>query len=283
MRRSLDRLMGGVALACLASALLVLVGLVGVIALRGLPAVNWAFLTEQMRSVGAAGGIVYHLAGTLILIGTAAVAAGLPAVGIALMQSVYLRSERARELLGLFLYVLNGVPSILFGLAGLVFFVGYLGWGKSWLTGGLLLGLMILPTVTLALAERMRSLPRDYLAAAAGLGLSRSQIVRCVILRQSWGAWITGILIGLARAAGEVAPIMFTATIFAGATLPTGVKESPVLALPYHIFVLAQDSFDPAINANLWGSALVLLLIVGGLSALALPARLRLHEEAGHV
>ncbi len=110
--------------------------------------------------------------------------------------------------------------------------------------------------------------------------MTQAQIVRAVILPQSWSGLITGSLLGLARAAGETAPIMFTATIFAGATFPTGVRESPVLSLPYHIFILAQDSFDPAVGAKLWGSALVLLALVLGLSLLALPLRLRIHEEA---
>jgi phosphate transport system permease protein len=180
------------------------------------------------------------------------------------------------------LYLLNGVPSILFGLLGLVVFVLFLGWGKSWLTGGILLGIMILPTVAVALAERIQSLPRQYLEAAAGLGLSQSQIVWSVILPQSFSGWITGSLLGLARAAGETAPIMFAATIFAGATWPHGVKESPVLSLPYHIFILAQDTFDPAAGAKVWGAAVVLLLLVFSLSLIALPFRLRLHEEARH-
>jgi phosphate transport system permease protein len=73
---------------------------------------------------------------------------------------------------------------------------------------------------------------------------------------------------------------MFTCTIFAGATWPHGVRESPVLTLPYHIFILAQDSFDPAVGAKLWGAALVLLGLVLSLSLAALPSRLKLHEEA---
>jgi phosphate transport system permease protein len=91
---------------------------------------------------------------------------------------------------------------------------------------------------------------------------------------------ITGSLLGLARAAGETAPIMFTCTIFAGATWPQGIKDSPVLTLPYHIFTLAQDSFDPAVGSKLWGAALVLLALVLLLSLIALPSRLKLHEEA---
>ena len=125
----------------------------------------------------------------------------------------------------------------------MIVFVGVLGWGKSWLSGGILLGMMILPTVTVALIERIESLPGKYLEAAAGLGLSRSQIVWSVVLPQSATGLITGSLLGLARAAGETAPIMFTAAVFAGASLPQGIRESPVLSLPYHIFVLAQDSY----------------------------------------
>ena len=159
-------------------------------------------------------------------------------------------------------------------------FVKYLGWGKSWLIGGILLALMILPTVSVALIERIKALPRKYVEAAAGLGLRQSQIIWSIILPQSWSGLITGSLLGLARAAGETAPIMFTATIFAGATLPHGIRESPVLSLPYHIFILAQDSFDPAVGAKLWGSALVLLALVFVLSIVALPIRLRLHDEA---
>jgi phosphate transport system permease protein len=101
-----------------------------------------------------------------------------------------------------------------------------------------------------------------------------------VLLPQSWGGLITGSLLALGRAAGETAPIMFTATIFAGATFPSAIRESPVLSLPYHIFVLAQDSFDPSVGSKLWGAALVLLALVFLLSLAALPSRLKIHEES---
>ena len=178
--------------------------------------------------------------------------------------------------------MLNGVPSILFGILGLIVFVKFLGWGKSWLSGGLLLGLMILPTVTVSLIERIKVLPPKYVEAAAGLGLSRSQVVRSVVLPQCAGGLITGLLLGLARAAGETAPIMFTATVFDGVKLPAGVRQSPVLSLPYHIFNLAQDSFDPEVGAKVWGTAAVLLALVFLLGAAALPVRVRVHEEARH-
>lgn len=281
-RRWGDRLMCVIAGSCALVAVGVLLSILAAILLRGLPAVSWQFLTEQIRLVGAAGGIFYNLLGTLILIATAAAVSAPLAVSIALTHGFYLPPGHARRFLGLLLYTLNGVPSILFGILGLIVFVKFLGWGKSWLTGGILLGLMILPTVTVALLERIKVLPAKYLEAAAGLGLTRAQVVRAVVLPQSIGGLLTGLLLGLARAAGETAPIMFTATIFAGVTVPRGVTDSPVLSLPYHIFTLAQDSFDPGVGQKVWGAATVLLALVFLLSIIALPVRLRVHEEARH-
>lgn len=260
----------------------VLVGILSVIVARGASSVNWEFLTDQMRMVGASGGILYNLIGTLILVSTAAAISCPIAVGIALTHSFYLRDGRIRRMLTIAMYTLNGVPSILFGILGLTVFVKFLGWGKSWLSGGILLGMMILPTVTVALVERIKVLPQKYVEAAVGLGLTPSQVVRSVVLPQTIGGLITGLLLGVARAAGETAPIMFTATIFAGATLPRGIVESPVLSLPYHIFVLSQDSYDPTVAGKVWATATVLLGLVFALSAVAIPMRLRVHEEAGH-
>jgi phosphate transport system permease protein len=282
MRKLFDAAFFTLTLLCALTACGALVLLVSAILFKGFPALSWHFLTEQIRLVGAEGGIFYNLVGTLILIGTALLVAAPIATGLALTHSVYLKNQRAKRSLELLLFTLNGVPSILFGIFGLIVFVKFLGWGKSWLAGGILLGVMILPTVTVALLERIRMIPRKYIEAAAGLGLSQAQIVRSIILPQSIGGLVTGSLLGLARAAGETAPIMFTATVFAGAALPQGVKESPVLSLPYHIFILAQDSFDPAITAKLWGSAAVLLGLVCVLSLIALPLRLKIHEEAEH-
>lgn len=261
----------------------ILFAIMAFVATRGFSALSWEFLTAQMEGVGASGGIWYNLIGTLILLGTALVVTVPLALGVALVHSVYLGGHRHRNKLTLLLYILNGVPSILFGIVGMIVFVQLFGWGKSWLSGGFLLSIMILPTVSITLIERISAIPRKYLEAASGLGLRRSQIIRSVILPQSIGGLVTGLLLGLARAAGETAPIMFTATIFSGATVPTAIQESPVLSLPYHIFILAQDSFEPEVKARLWGTAFVLLLLVSILSLIALPARLKIHQEANHV
>lgn len=281
LRRLADRSFVAFCGACALFACAILFGILGAIIFRGAPAIDFGFLTRGMSEAGGAGGVFYHVVGTAILVATAGLVAAPLAVGLALTQAVFVsRAGRARRSLELLLYVLNGVPSILFGLFGLIVFVKFFGWGKSWLAGGVLLGFMILPTLTVALIERIESLPKRYVEAAAALGLTESQIIASVILPQSLGALATGSLLGLARAAGETAPILFTATVFAGVTWPSGVRESPVLSLPYHVFVLAQDSFDPAAASKVWGATVVLLMLVLGLSLTALPLRLRLHEEA---
>jgi phosphate transport system permease protein len=275
-----DCFLAVVAGACVLLAVGVLVGLVAVIARRGWPALSWSFLTEQIRLVGAAGGIFWNLVGTIILIATAWLGCAPLALGLALVEGVWLCSETAKRALRTVLYTLNGVPSVVFGIFGFVVFVQWCGWGKSWLCGGLVLAMTMLPTVTVALLERLKAVPAKYVEAAAALGLTTAQTVWAVLLPQAWGGLLTGSLLALARAAGETAPIMFTATIFAGATLPHAIRDSPVLSLPYHIFILAQDSFDPSVGAKLWGAALVLLALVLALSVIALPSRLKMHEEA---
>jgi phosphate transport system permease protein len=279
MRRWLDRAFWLAAGGCAALAVALMVGIAALLVSRALPALSWELVTRASREAGAGGGLVYQLAGTLILVATALAVAAPPAVGLALLGTVYL-GPGARRALRLGLFGWNGVPSIVFGLYGLLVFGKLLGWGKSWLAGGVVLGLMALPTVTVALAERIEAIPRRYFEAAAGLGLGRSQVVRSVVLKQSAGGLLSGSLLGVARAAGETAPILFTAAVFSGATLPAGIRESPVLALPYHIFVLAQDSLDPAAGHRMWAAAVVLVALVGTLALAALPARLRAHQEA---
>lgn len=282
MRRNIDigvKLLAGT---CALISLLIIGSIIIAIAWRGYSAISWDFLAQNMREAGASGGIFYNIIGTLVLISTGLTVSVPCAMGLGLAYGVYVKSPKGREYIWISLTVLSSIPAILFGLFGLALFVKFLGWGKSWLAGGIVLGFMMLPTVAVAFCEKIKALPSKYIEAATGLGLNQTQVVLSVILPQCAGGIVTGSLLGLARIAGETAPIMFTATVFAGATLPDGIKENPVLSLPYHIFILAQDSFDPAAGAKIWGAALVLLAIVLTFSLLAFPARLKIHEEARH-
>jgi phosphate transport system permease protein len=260
----------------------IVTAVLGWIILRGAPHVDLHFFWEASRESGLAGGIRYQIAGTIILMLTTLAVAVPLSIGLALAATVYLPRGAARSALQGFLQLLNAMPSILFGIVGYLFFFHYLGWGKSWLAGGLVLGWMILPTVTISLIKSMEAIPLKQIHAAAGLGMRRGQIIRSIYLPQSVRGLFTGSFLGLARAAGETAPILFVATVFAGVSLPEGIRDSPVLALPYHIFVLAQDSLQAGAIENLWATAFVLVALVIGLSLTVLPFRLHNSNRRDH-
>ena len=282
MSRALDRIFKVATGLCAIGSCALFLGIAGTILFKGCRLWTGGFSCRAPMSSLARGVSSTTILGTIILIayclGRKRTACGRTLFGPDHISGVRAAKRRLR----LAIYTANGVPSILFGIFGLIVFGSFLGWGKSWLAGGIVLGAMILPTLTVALVERIEALPRKYITAAAASGLSQPQIIRSVILPQTRGGLLVGALLGLARAAGETAPIMFTAAVFSGATLPSGIRESPVLALPYHVFVLAQDSFAPAANTQMWGAAVVLLGLVLLLSLMALPARLRSAEEARH-
>lgn len=269
---------------CASGAFAIVLFLLGVLLSRGLGSISLEFLTTDTREAGAEGGIVFQILGTVILILTALIVAAPLAVTLALTRAVFLASRpRIARAMDALLHALNGVPSIVFGILGLLIFLKFFNWGKSWLAGGILLGIMILPTVTVSLYERLASIPKKYIETAVSLGMTREQVIRAVWLPQSWTGLLTGSLLGLARVAGETAPILFATAVFSGATLPNDIRQSPLLALPYHIFVLAQDTFNQNAQANLWGTALVLVSLVALFNMMALPLRLSLHEEARHI
>ena len=255
--------------------LAILVFLIGSIIWQGGKALSLDFLLSDARDFGASGGIRYQILGSLILI---LVAAGLVlplAIGTAIFRSEYVTSEKLGHRIDLAIFSLNGIPSITYGLFGLIIFVNIFGMGVSWIIGSILLAMMILPTVTISSYQAMRAIPNSYRENAAALGLSRTQTIRRVILPQSLHGVVTGLLIGLARAIGETAPIMFVATAFSGVSWPRSINE-PVSTLPTHILALAQQATNPDALRNAWGASFTLILIVILLSSLAYVARHKL-------
>lgn len=146
--------------------------------------------------------------------------------------------------------------------------------GISWFVGSIILAIMMLPTVTVTSFQAMNSIPDHYRENGYALGLNRIQIIRRIILPQSLHGIITGILIALARAIGETAPIMFIATAFSGVSVPKSLNE-PVATLPTHILALAQQATDPDALRNAWGSSLTLIILVMLFSALAYYGRMK--------
>lgn len=273
------RVLRGVRLGAVGLPLLLLAGVVGLLLARGSVALSPSFWTTA--STGASGGGVRdQVLGTVLLVAVAGLLALPLGLGLGLVLGEHAPAGLRRALRTATL-VLGGVPTILLGLAGYAVFSTALGWGKSWLAGSLVLAVVVVPVVALTTATRLDALPPEAREAALALGLSRTQLVRSVLLPHARPAVLTGLLLGLARAAGETAPLLFTATVFAGAGgLPHGVVQAPVEALPTHVFQLAQDAAEPAAVAAAWGSALVLVVLAGLLLLAALPARRRLERTA---
>lgn len=277
LRGARDAVRRGIRAAAVLLAIVVLAGIAALLLDRGRVALSPSFWTTP--AVGSSGGGVRdQVLGTLLLVLATAVVALPVGTGLGLVVGEY-APVRLRRGLRTTALTLGGVPTIVLGLAGYAVFALALGWGKSWLAGALVLAVVVVPVVALTTATRLDTMRPGHREAAAALGLSRNQLVRSVLLPHAAPAALTGLLLGLARAAGETAPLLFTATVFAGATgLPHGVVQSPVESLPTHIFALAQDASEPAAVAAAWGSAVVLVVLIGLLLVLALPLRRRLER-----
>ncbi len=255
----------------------ILVFLIGVIVWNGMNSMNIQFLLSEASNFGASGGILYQIVGSLLLVVMASVLVMPVAIGTALFKSEYITSPALFRLSSILIYSLNGIPSVTFGIFGLIFFVNILGTGISWFVGSIILAMMMLPTIVLTTYQSVNSIPSSYRENAYALGLNKWQVIVKVLLPQSFHGAVTGLLIALARAIGETAPIMFIATAFSGITVP-GSLFDPVVSLPTHILALAQQATNEAALQNAWGSSLVLLSLVLVFSVSALLSRLRLKE-----
>jgi len=255
---------------------LILGTIVGFIVIKGLPAITWSFLTHAPRDNGRAGGIFPAIVGTLCLVG-GAIAFSLPlGLGAAIYLSEFSREGRLTRIIRSGIDALNGTPSVVFGMFGMALFVLYLGFGRSLIAGQLTLGLMILPTVIRASEEGLRSVPFSVREGSLALGATRWQTVTRVVLPPALPAVLTGAILAVGRAAGETAPIMFTAAVFITRHLP-GSLFDPVMALPYHLFSLAVGI--PNSETNAYGTAFVLLVIVLLINLSAIWLRKRSQER----
>ena len=259
-------------LSALAVALPVLL-IVYLLVTRGAGAISWEFLTQPPRDGMRAGGIMPAIVGTLYLIlGTA-----LFALPVGVLSAIYL-AEYAKpggftRLVRLAIVNLSGVPSVVFGLFGLAVFVNVLGFGASILAGSLTLALMALPVVITSSEEALTSVPQSFREASLALGATKLQTVRRIVLPNAVPGIITGLILAIGRAAGETAPILFTVAAFYLPRLPRSVFDQ-CMALSYHLYVIATQVPDPPERIQ-WGTALTLLMLVLGMSAVAAVVRTR--------
>lgn len=243
---------------------------------KGIGAISWEFLTQSPRDLGRAGGIFPAIVGTLYLVAGAILIALPLGVGAAIYLSEYTRGGRVTQAIRTGVDLLNGTPSIVFGLFGFAFLVLALGIGVSLLAGQITLALMVLPTIIRTTEEALKTVPLSVREGSLALGATKWQTISRVVLSPATPGILTGMILSIGRAAGETAPILFTAVVFSQRYLPSSVF-SPVMALPYHLFVLATSI--PGAETNEYGTALVLLLLVIGIYAVAIVIRNHFHKK----
>ncbi len=246
---------------------------------RGWRAITWTFLTQPPIDSMTRGGILPCIVGTVCL----SLGAIIVAIPIGVASAIYLNEYafqgRILRIIRLGISNLAGVPSIVFGLFGLAFFVVYLKMGVSILAGALTLGVLTLPVIIGTTEEALRAVPKTYREASLGLGATKWQTIYRVVLPAALPGILTGGILGLSRAAGETAPIMFTAAVFFTPSLPSSVFDE-IMALPYHIYVLATAGTNIEATRHLqYGTALVLIVLVLGLNLMAIIYRARLQKQ----
>lgn len=253
--------------------LLSLGGLLTYIFMNGFRAVTWDFLTLPPTDSMTKGGIMPAILGTLYLtIGAVSVSLPLGIVS-AIYLTEYAQQRRVVRIIRIGVNCLAGVPSVVFGLFGLGFFVVFLKFGSCILSGALTLGILILPTIIGATEEALKSVPQTFREASLALGVSKWLTIWKVVLPAALPGILTGAILGIGRAAGETAPIMFTAAAFYTAKLPGSVFDE-VMALPYHIYVLATaGTFIDQTRPLQYGTVLVLVFLVLGIDLFAIVIR----------
>jgi len=269
-QKQIEKIAFGLIIGATVIVLAILVIILQDIIINGLPALSWEFLTQPPRDLGRAGGIFPAIVGTLYLVAGAILIALPLGVGAAVYLVEYTREGRITRLIRTGVDLLNGTPSIVFGLFGFAFMVLFLNFGVSMIAGQITLALMVLPTVIRTTEESLKSIPQSLREGSLALGATRWQTISKVVLPPAVPGIVTGAILSIGRAAGETAPIMFTAVVFSSRFLPDSIFE-PVMALPYHLFILATNI--PGASTNKYGTALVLLIMVVGFYSVAILVR----------
>jgi phosphate transport system permease protein len=243
------------------------------IAVRGVGIISWQFLTETPRKAMTAGGVAPAIVGTFYLTIGAVLVALIPGIACAIYLCEYSPKGVAMNVIRVSINNLAGVPSVVFGLFGLSVFCKYMGFGVSILAGALTLGILILPGIISAAQEALLAVPQSLREASLALGATQWQTIRKIVLPAALPGILTGIILGVGRAAGETAPIMFTAATMYKRGYPTSIF-SETMALPYHIYALMTEGTHPKEQTAIaYGCALILLVLVLLISAIAIYFR----------
>ncbi len=246
---------------------------------KGFGVISWSFLTEAPRSGMKEGGIYPAIVGTFYV----TLIATFFAVPLGIMAAIYLNEYalqgRLNRLIRISLRNMAGVPSIVFGLFGVALFVQLMGFKPSLLAAGLTLGLLTLPVTVTAAEEALKAVPKSYREGGLALGATQWQMIKTLVLPSAIPGMLTGVILGLSRAAGETAPILFTGAAFFLPYLPNS-PFSQFMALPYHLFILATQHHDiSGVRPLAYGTAFVLLVLVFLLNLSAVLLRYRYRKK----
>ncbi len=247
----------------------VLFFIIAYILAHGLPHVTWRFLTESPESMGREGGVLPMILGTLWVAGLAVVIAAPVGVATAIYLTEYTREGRLTWIIRFGADCLAGIPSIIFGLFGFVFFVITLGMGLSILSGALTLALMVLPTIIRTSEEAIRAVPQTYRDVSYGLGSTRWQMVTQVVLKSALPGIGTGIVLSIGRSISETAAVMLTAGSALG--LPRSIFDSS-RTMALHFYILSREGISMT-NAYATASVLILAILAINLAAYWLMRR----------
>ncbi len=237
-----------------------IIAIVVYIFIQGTPAISWEFLTGMPTNGMKAGGLWPAIIGTFYLtIGTAIFSVPL-GIAAAIYIAEYAPNNQWTRMIRIAIINLAGIPSVVYGLFGLGLFVVFMNFGTSILAASLTLSIMTLPVIISTTEEALRSVPTSFRVISISLGATRWQTIQRIVLPQALPGIITGIILGLERAAGETAPILFTGAAFFLPQLPQSPLDA-TMALPYHLFVISTQVPGMPVQIQ-YGTVLVLLLFV---------------------
>jgi len=273
------KLQSRLGVAQLLACFLAIAAILGVVVLdllvKGTGALSREFLSQPPRQGMTDGGILPAIVGTVLLTLVTTVFAVPFGVATAIYLSEYARDTPLTRLIRACVRNLAGVPSIIYGLFGVAIFVEALDLGASVLASGLTLGLLTLPYVVTASEEALKSVPRSHREGALALGATQWESIRSVVLPGAFPGILTGAILGLSRAAGETAPILFTGVAFYLRHLPQSLGD-PFMALPYHVYILStQHHAIEEVRPLAYATALVLVVLVFLLNGTAFWIRYR--------
>jgi phosphate transport system permease protein len=236
--------------------------ILGFIAIRGFSAISWEFLTTMPTDGMTQGGILPAIIGTFCLIIGSMVFAFPIGVMSGIYINEYLKDSKFKRFLRSMTNNLAGVPSIVFGLFGMAFFVNTLKFGDSIIAGSITLSLMVLPVIIRTTEEALKSVDDSLRIGSYALGATKLQTIRKVVLPIAFPNILTGLILSISRVSGETAPILFTVAAYFLPKLPTSIFDQ-VMALPYHLYVLTTSGTNMEESRPMaYGTALVLILIV---------------------